>query len=134
MPDLKSMKRKAESLGSNDIDTKKSSKDNSKQANPVHRDRLFLSRLPLTATRSKLQEAFGGNMIEEHHWLRDKQTGAFYGSCIVKFHTSEAAAKAMMPTLKVDKKKVKLAYCQSREGDSWPPEPLMNKEYPPIGR
>jgi predicted sulfurtransferase len=46
-------------------------------------DRLFLNRLPLTTRKSEIEEWLR-TPIRQLHWVTDKGTGAFYGSCIVR--------------------------------------------------
>ena len=46
-------------------------------------DRLFLNRLPLTTRKSEIEEWLQ-TPIRQLHWVTDKGTGAFYGSCIVR--------------------------------------------------
>jgi hypothetical protein len=46
-------------------------------------DRLFISRLPLNVTKSQI-EKWLQIPIRQYHWLSDVNTGAFYGSCIVR--------------------------------------------------
>ena len=73
---------------------------------PAGSDRLFLSKLPLTATMSKLREALGE--IKVSHWLADRKTGACYGSCMVQLNSVDAAKKAVETPPKIDKKKIKI--------------------------
>jgi hypothetical protein len=72
-------------------------------------DRLFLSRLPLTATVSRIQQALmppetsssTGSKNKQAdttirvHWLTDQQSGAFYGSCMVQM-PSDSWAKQVI--------------------------------------
>jgi len=128
MPDLAGMKRKAERLVS---------VNGSKQAKCVDNlssceDRLFLSRLPLTTTRTKISDALGGG-VKIVHWLTDSKTGAFYGSAIVQMETVKDAERATRMVLQLDKKKGRLTYCQRKETDVWPPVGHQEREYPPVG-
>jgi hypothetical protein len=134
MPDLVGLKRKAEqttSTDDDDLSSKKLKPDT--DTNHLCKDRIFLARLPLTVTKTKLQELLGE--VELVHWLSDKNSGAFYGSCIVQLKSVQDAKKAVKlgaDSLKLEKKKLKVSFC--REDPSWPPAKLQNKEYPPIGR
>ena len=87
----------------------------------VREDSIFVSRLPLTVTKTKLEALFG--TISILHWLTDRRTGAFYGSCIIQLVSSLDAKRAVQPPqdgvgqdanpkrrLVVDKKKIKVAY------------------------
>ena len=99
-------------------------------------DRLFLSRLPLTATATKLQQALlPPDVPLTHkqrsafrvHWVTDPHTNAFYGSCIVQMPNAKVAsdtvAKAKSHTnktvkhgIRVDKKRIKVSYVRKLEG------------------
>mmetsp|Transcript_25839 Transcript_25839/g.39700 ORF Transcript_25839/g.39700 Transcript_25839/m.39700 type:complete len:559 (-) Transcript_25839:169-1845(-) len=166
MPDLVGFKRKAEALVKNQVsDGKNSSNDQeppSKKkknhlttsnsslpsAKQVCTDRLFLARLPLTVTVTKLGEGFGGkDKIKLVHWLTDKKTGAFYGSCIVEMTSSEAAQQVLDSAssagggIKIDKKRIKVSMAtvekrnDSKQEEAWPPTPnFVQKEFPPLGK
>lgn len=123
MPDLAGMKRKAECLHD---DTK------TVVLTATCDDRLFLSRLPLTTTRAKISLALGEhvNMV---HWLTDQQTGAFYGSAMVQMKSTQDAERVTKKVIVIDKKKVRLTYCQRKESDIWPPTDYKERDYPPVG-
>jgi RNA recognition motif-containing protein len=149
MPDLVGLKRKAESqlaaAEANDEETTTPASadagtNNNKRPKKgsVVSDRLFLSRLPLTATKTKLSDLLGGAEIKVLHWLTDKNTGGFYGSCIVQLASEEDAETVVdRPSLKMEKKKVKVTYYNKTGKDDeeccWPPDNLVDQEYPPIG-
>jgi predicted sulfurtransferase len=118
-------------------------------------NRLFLSKLPLTVTKTKLQKLLKGsggatstttntNTIQVLHWLTDRHTGAFYGSCLVQLESIQAARHVMehLLPLTVDKKRVRITYAKQKNSsstststtDNWPPAALCDKEFPPIGR
>ena len=126
MPDLVGLKRKAESkLANNEKNQSKKSKSCI--------DRLFVSRLPLTITKTRLSEALGAS-IKTIHWHADKHTGGFYGSCIVQLESEkDAETVAEKTALKIDKKKVKVSFCRDG-GEQWPPPGHQDREYPPIGK
>jgi hypothetical protein len=133
MPDLVGLKRKAELMVDGpcehgDPDTKKS-----KRAQAVCDDRLFLARLPLTITKTKLAEALGGD-IKVIHWLTDKKTGGFYGSCVVQLSSKESAKQVSEKSIKFDKKKIKVSFAIAKEDEQWPPANYKDREYPPIGQ
>jgi len=86
----------------------------------------------LTITKTKLANALGGK-IHVLHWLTDKKSGAFYGSCIVQMVCTEEAKAATEQSLKIDKKKVKVSFCEDKAGESWPPTDLSDREFPPVG-
>lgn len=148
MPDLVGMKRKAEGevepvdAGNDDNVTvedetatvsNKKVKQQSDQG--VYQDRLFVGRLPLTVTKTKLQEALGG-AIKLIHWYTDRMTGAFYGSCIVQVEDVEVAKRAVTEfkdAMKIDNKKIRISYARVKDGDVWPPSNFVEREYPPVG-
>lgn len=137
LPDLVELKRKAESLVKMDSSAESTAKRpktsaEEKATTHHHKKRLFLSRLPLTVTVTKLQKAIPGTQLV--HWLTDPKTGSFYGSCIVEMVSEDAAAQAVAGgTLKIDKKKVKIAHAIVKDDEIWPPKDYQFKEFPPIG-
>lgn len=140
MPDLVGLKRKAEAQATKTTDINNDSNNDSSSNNSNHnilcKDRLFLRRLPLTVTKTKLQELLG--TVALLHWLADKNSGAFYGSCIVQLESEQDAQQAVMgaagSSLTLEKKKIQVSYCRKDFDSSWPPANLQDKEYPPIGR
>lgn len=98
-PDLVAMRKRAEKVLSagNDASTQAGSaqdtpgavtapKSKNLEAHPplkVVSDRLFLNRLPLATKKSEI-EKWLQTPIRQLHWVTDKDTGAFYGSCIVR--------------------------------------------------
>lgn len=96
-PDLVAMRKRAEKLqevaASNQAITKKRgtplaetiAKKTTPKGPPLKAvsDRLFLNRLPLTTRKSEIEEWLQ-TPIRQFHWVTDKGTGAFYGSCIVR--------------------------------------------------
>lgn len=140
LPDLVGLKRKAEvSLDVGAIPEQeflhsaKKNKSTTEQQSHVHGDRLFLSKLPLSATKSKILAALGGEAVKLVHWLTDRKTAAFYGSCIVQMSSTDATAEAMTKSIRVDKKKIKIAPVSVRDDEEWPPKGFVDKEFPPVG-
>lgn len=149
-PDLVSLKRKAEclveSLACNSENEKhRGSRKPRKENGPTgegpriaHPDRLFLSRLPLTVSKSKIEEAlvFVAD-VKLVHWLTDRNTGAFYGSCLVQLDLADIQAEVMKNAaeigITIDKKKVKVSPVWVREGDQWPPLDYIERQFPPVG-
>jgi hypothetical protein len=131
MPDLVGLKRKAESLVVDEEDQDNMTK-RLKNTEALCDDRLFLARLPLTVTKTKLCAALGGD-IKAVHWLTDKATRGFYGSCVVQLSSADIAKQASQKAIKVDKKKVKVSFAHDKEGEQWPPADYQDREYPPIG-
>jgi predicted sulfurtransferase len=147
VPDLVALRLKAEKLakeqrqqpGQTDSANVASKK---KDVAPLCVDRLFLSRLPLNVRKAQIEQWL---RTPVHHleWLTDKQTGAFYGSCIVQ--VDEKALTALLEketrepfpgTLGGGRKRKrrqqpKIAQVMAREGHVWPPE--KETEFPPLG-
>ena len=98
---------------------------------------LFLNRLPLTVTKSKLHAALtpqhpidvangkehivnaASSIMQSVHWLSDVATCAFYGSCVVKIKTSKAARQCIEHAandkgggILVDKKRIRVMYAK----------------------
>jgi len=158
-PDLIELKRKADSIvdktNNNDSGSSQKKRDadsasyvprqNKKRKTEVganHADRLFLARLPLTISKSKLTDALVGpdcnDQIKCVHWLTDKNSGAFYGSCIVEVTFAKIAKKVMDKAtvgggIKLDKKKIRVSLASVKEGGVWPPKDYVEKEFPPVG-
>ena len=148
-PDLVSLKRKAESLadslafsGETSSGSRKSRKEKGSTdegSRTAHPDRLFLSRLPLTVTKAKIEDALGAiAMVKLVHWLTDRNSGAFYGSCLVQLGSEDPQAEAMKSVaykgIIIDKKKVKVSPVWIREGEQWPPADYIDRQFPPVGR
>mmetsp|Transcript_13213 Transcript_13213/g.31678 ORF Transcript_13213/g.31678 Transcript_13213/m.31678 type:complete len:513 (+) Transcript_13213:49-1587(+) len=152
-PNLMELKRKAESIvvhkqdditdASSPLQTKKAKKEGGGASH--HPDRLFLARLPLTISKSKLIEVLVGSddsnggdndKIKRVHWLADKNSGAFYGSCIVQVSSADIAKQIMDKAsgIKLDKKKIRISFASVKEGEVWPPKDHAEKEFPPVGR
>jgi predicted sulfurtransferase len=147
-PDLAGLKRKAEAhvhVSPGEEPCRKSaptkqpqmhegsSSDEESKPTIAVNDRLFLGRLPLTVTKTKLAQVLGGE-IKLVHWMTDRQTGAFYGSCLVQLDSANVAAAVLDRTVKIDKKKVKVSLARAKEGEMWPPDNYQEREYPPVGR
>lgn len=160
-PDLVGMKRKAEShliqnekgeeLKKNreggDADVLWSSHEQENAAEFVP-DRLFLARLPLTVNKSKIEQALGAEAkIKVIHWLTDRHTGGFYGSCLVQLTDSQVVEKVVANTreqgtkISIDKKIIKIERARRRgmrsldgaDEDMWPPKNYMARDFPPVG-
>lgn len=144
-PDLAEIKRKAEarrnlsSTNNNDDEgtTRKKQKldVNNLSEGEYYPDRLFLSRLPLTATTTKLQQVLlppevplthAQRKLFRVHWLTDPRTKAFYGSCIVQMPNAKVASNTVakaksMPDkrtkhgIRVDKKRIKVTYVRKMD-------------------
>ena len=139
VPDLVALKRKAEKMVS-DNGTPSEQHPLAKKPKVYYKDRLFLRRVPLTATFTKIKKSLGGeDKVKKLVWLVDKGTGAFYGSCIVLL-SSESDVKQILDRIssqggiKVDKKRIKIAEVFQKDDEAGLfTEPFTQKEYPPIG-
>jgi len=110
-PNLVGIKRKAESQFDGDSSHENTvmeedgsgDEGSSKQPKVEHtvHDRLFLGRLPLTLTKAKIAEALGAQ-VKLVHWMTDRSTGAFYGSCLVQLASTDVVGEALRRTIKVD--------------------------------
>lgn len=128
------LKRKAETL------LNVSSEKNEKQSKSTHMDpsRLFLSKVPLTITKAKLDEALGGKVLKHVYWLADRQSGAFYGSCMVEMLSEKIAQDILRgiqkSPIKMGNKKVKVSPVRTRDEEVWPPNDAnLDREFPPLG-
>lgn len=144
-PDLIGLKRKAESLVLNQQstqatdDTDMSCKKQKVEHQKIDPKRLFVSKLPLTVSKTKIDEAFGGgNKVKIVHWLTDRKTGAFYGSCIIEMTSTKDVAQisenAKSCAIKLDNKKIKISPVYLKDGEVWPPDDYLGREFPPVGR
>lgn len=134
LPDLKSMKRKAEEIVTK-TDTPTTNRN--KQPKTFYNDRLFLRKLPLTISASKIKECIGVDRIKFIKWLSDYNNGGFYGSAILVMVSKEAMQSVLDETnsengIAVGKKKIKVTEVFKTQK-----EDLIDfgsqKEYPPIG-
>lgn len=146
LPDLVGIKRKAEAMVSSSSSSSSSSgsgkeeKKASRDSEQTHDKRLFLARLPLTTTQSKIKEVLKHNGVDDIniiHWLTDKTSGGFYGSCVVEMKTPKAAkhaAETGAGTLgyKIDKKRIKVGHAVVKEDEVWPPVGYESREFPPL--
>ena len=143
LPDLVGLKRQAEAktstLTTEEPPSKKAkSSQGSSSIEESYPDRLFVARLPLTASRSKIDEALGGGCVKELYWIRSPQTGAFYGSCIVQIVSPSTATailiRAAAQGIKLGKKRIRISPVYVKKtGKKWPPADHVEREYPPVG-
>lgn len=138
-PDLVGQKRKLGLIEKGGIDVVTGQK-------VVHRNstksqRLFVGKLPLTTTASKLRQAFADAEIETIQWIVDHETKAFYGSAFCQMASMEDAVKAqslgsipLSPSKKKQRqKKAQVAFAPLRENERWSLVSYIETEYPPIG-
>ena len=101
--------------------------------------RLFVGKLPLTITASKLRQAFGDAKIEIIQWIVDHDTHAFYGSAFCQMESVEDAKKAQVlgaiqiPSRKKGRQTARVAFAPLRDNETWPLASCSEKEYPPMG-
>jgi len=102
--------------------------------------RIFVGKLPLIVDATKIKSALnaaGGDM-ELLDWIRDKKSGAFYGSAFVQMATvaeaKQVVEKANDSGVKLEgtKKRLKLRLAPLRDGEKWPPANHEPRERPPI--
>lgn len=109
--------------------------------NSTKSQRLFVGKIPLTTTASKLRQAFGDAKIETIYWIIDHQTKAFYGSAFCQMASIEDAVKAqslgtisLSPSKKKRKRKTSnIAFAPLRQNEVWPSTSYVETEFPPIG-
>ncbi len=150
MPDLVSMKRKADAIvdatGSGSTSSTDQAEVSSIKKKPkvYYKDRLFLRRLPLTITASKIKDEIGSDLVKHVHWLKDKENGYFYGSCMLQTSSEQAmndilekasykgGNSASDGCIKMAKKKIKVApVFMKKDGDLF--MNFAEKEFPPVG-
>ena len=113
--------------------------------------RLFVGKLPLTITASKLRLAFENCKckVESIHWIVDRDTGAFYGSAFCQMASIEDAKKVQafrsirLPQMfkkkgtgigrKKQQRTARVAFAPLKEDEVWPLASYSEPEYPPIG-
>ena len=135
-PDLVEMKRKADKLV---CDSSTPSEAASKKPKAYYPDRVFLSRLPLTATFTKVKDVLDTENVKCVKWLADKSHGGFYGSAIVLLSSSNVAQEVIRRAspndegIKFEKKKIKAAQVYMKDDDRDLFRGFEQDEYPPIG-
>ena len=134
VPDLVAMKRKADAIVEGA--TKDDAQDK-KRPKKYYTDRLFLRRLPLTASFTKVKDAMGTGKVTALKWLTDEESGGFYGSCIIQLSSSEDMKQILergvaKGGIRIEKKKIKVAevFMKCDEGMF---ENFVQKEFPPVG-
>jgi hypothetical protein len=149
-PDLVQLKRKAEERTKTlQEQAKKKTKHNNNNDDMSERehysDRMFVSRLPLTVTATKLKELLLPTHSNDNNtnfkvcWLTDPQTKAFYGSCMIQMPnanlTQQVIERVATKNLRMGKKVVKVSYVWKKK-DVKEKDVFLghgkNKEYPPI--
>ena len=129
--DLVDMKRTADSTVLDGESPRKKQKPKSSETLETVPNRLFISRLPLTVSRTKLENWLGCS-IETLQWCVDKDSGAFYGSCVVQ--VPDAKTVMAQSREKMDQRKPRVSLALTRRADRWPPPGNDAGEYPPLGR
>jgi hypothetical protein len=142
-PDFVALKRKAESLvqANTTKGPEKKKIKKSQRESKCHSDRLFLARLPLTISKSKLCESLDISKedVKVLHWLTDKSSGAFYGSCVLEITSAQAIKDIVEKAtsgggIKIERKKTRVSFASLKEGEEWPPKDYVSREFPPVGR
>jgi hypothetical protein len=144
VPDLAAMKRKADEIVGDEhkpVDPSTASEKQllAKKPKTFYKDRLFLRRVPLTASFTKIKDALGAEKVKHLKWLTDKESGGFYGSCVILMSTSDDTKqmldKGLSKTgIKLEKKKkIKVAEMFFKKDDEDLFKDFVQKEYPPVG-
>jgi len=151
MPDLVSLKRKADDIFEQNDNASPSSKTADcekgvqiKKPKVYYKDRLFLSRVPLTASFSKVKDTLGRDKVVALKWLTDRGSGGFYGSCILLMSSADDMRQVLNWNgqsnskqgmgIKIDNKRIKVAkvFMKYGEGELFGKD-FVQQEYPPIG-
>jgi len=135
-PDLVGLKRRAEeALESGGASATPAGGNEKKRPRILYEDRLFVRRLPLVVTASRIKEDVGLKDVRNIHWLSDRK-GLFYGSCILQLKSPESLQNILERSnkggIRVNGKKVKIAECYKRD-DSNLFDKFCQREYPPVG-
>lgn len=137
MPDLVGMKRKAEKMIDDQKPLDETKSELLKKPKTYYEDRVFLQRVPLTATFTKVKDALGSGRVQKIEWIRDQKTLAFYGSCMIQL-TSDTAKRELLQRasrygLKVDTKKVKICEVfKTEKNENVFHDDFVQREYPPV--
>ena len=142
MPDLVTMKRKAEQIITTTTTTTNNNNNNNnkKQRTKIfYKDRLFLRRVPLTVSYTKIKETLNGG-VDKVLWLTDKNHGGFYGSCIVLLSQTMTLQHILDKAsskngLQIEKKKIKVSqvFQKDHPDDEIFSTNFVQTEFPPIG-
>lgn len=133
VPNLVAMKRTAEEMVG-DKPTASKQHPLSKKPKVHYNDRIFLRRVPLTATFTKIKKSLGEDKVKRLVWLVDKKSGAFYGSCVVLVTSPSDVKQILDRSLVIDKKRIKVAEVFRKDDEEDLFQHLApQKEYPPIG-
>ncbi len=149
MPDLVAMKRKADGMVANDGDSGSVQQQFGeitdgrealrKRPKLYYQDRLFLRRLPLTASFTKIKYVLGEENVIAAKWLTDRESGGFYGSCIVlmcnKSSTKQILEKNVVPGgIRIDGHRIKVSEVFMKARDEVVFQDCFHqREYPPVG-
>jgi len=136
-PDLVGQKRKLGLIvkGGTDLVTGQKIERDTKQTSR----RLFVGKLPLTITASKLRQAFGDAKIDMIQWIVDRDNHAFYGSAFCQMASMEDAQNAQtwgsvpISCKKKRQRKARVEFAPLQDNEIWPPASYLEMEYPPIG-
>jgi len=159
MPDLVAMKRKADNIILNDGDSRsvkgKIHEDGNereslrKKPKSFYHDRLFLRRLPLTASFTKIKSALGDDRVKAVEWLTDRGSGGFYGSCIVQLmdkssvkqilernaSSSNELKRGCERGIRIDRQRIKVSevFVKVCDDEKLFQSGFRQKEFPPVG-
>jgi len=89
-------------------------------SNPDKITRLFCGNLNKNITEEQLKEHLSG--VSFIKWIRDKETGDFYGTTFLEMEDAKSAASAVLKDrTKYLGRQLKIYYCPPKPGDIWPP-------------
>jgi hypothetical protein len=98
-------------------------------------DRLFVGKMPLLVDAVQVRAALGAG-VSLVHWLKDKQTGLFYGSAFVRMASVAEASKAVQRAAKgevaVGKRKLRVGFAPLKANEVWPPAGYTELARPPV--
>jgi len=101
--------------------------------------RLFVGKLPLNMTTSKLRLAFGDAKIDTIQWIIDHDTHAYFGSAFCQMASVGDAIKAQesgaiqVSSKRKRKQTARVSFAPLRENEVWPLASFRETEYPPMG-
>lgn len=89
-------------------------------SNPDKITRLFCGNLNKNISEEQIKEHLPG--VSYIKWIRDKETGDFYGTTFLEMEDAKSAASAVLKDrTKYLGRQLKIYYCPPKPGDIWPP-------------
>ena len=105
--------------------------------------RLFVGKLPLTCNATQIKESITAALgetakdsVTHIHWIRDRASGAFYGSAFIGMESAGHAARVVEAStgtgVKLNGKKLKINLSPPPSDQPWPPTDYQFSERPPV--